>query len=396
MSSGPDFLARLQADAELGDGLRFDAPPADGRPAKLFLTGATGFLGAYLLDEWLRRTGMTAYCLVRAADAGAAQAKLRAHLEQCGLWDDRQAARVVAVAGDLAQPRLGLGKAEYARLAEEIDVVCHNGAWINAVLSYQDLKPVNVEGTRAILRFAGEARRKPLHYVSTLALFFGAAHANQPLAETDAPILDAGLRGGYKQSKWVAEQLVRNASARGLATAIYRPGRILGHSLSGVNANLQDIFCAILKACLRIGSYPEADTAIDITPVDYVSRAMVHLAQEEPCAGRAFHLRNPAPVAWNDLMGMIGGLGYPLRPLPHAEWRAEVERRSTAQAGEPFFRQLRLLLRSPIYLLSPDKPLYCGEATSARLAEAGIVCPRVDSGLLAVYLRYLRECGFLG
>ncbi len=394
--SNADFMAGLRADAEPGSHPGFDSPRVSGQPDKLLLTGATGFLGAYLLDEWLRQTGVTAYCLVRAPDTAAAQARLRLQLDRCGLWSDDRAGRIIAVPGDLARPQLGLDAAQYARLAEEIDVICHNGAWINALLSYQDLKPVNVEGTRAILRLAGEVRQKPLHYVSTLALFFGTGHTRQTLTETDVPVLDEGLRGGYKQSKWVAEQLVRNAGLAGLDTTIYRPGRILGHSHSGVNTNLQDIFCIILKACLKLGSYPAMDTVIDITPVDYISRAVVHLASSESRrTGEVFHLHNPTPVPWNQLMEMVRDLGYPLRPLPEEAWHSEVRRRSSAQAGESFFRQLRLLLRSPIYLFSPDKPLYCGEMTLNRLAEAGIVCPRVDAELLATYVGYLKDCGFI-
>lgn len=391
------ILNLLRADAELDPDIGFSAPPAPLVPGSVLLTGATGFLGAYLLHELLDQTNATVHCLVRAADADAACSRLQRHLEHCGLWREDLAARIVALAGDLARPRLGLADGEYARLAESIDAVYHNGAWINAFLSYADLKAVNVEGTRAILRFAGTARTKPVHYVSTLALFFGSAHAGRSLTEQAIPVLDAGLKGGYKQTKWVAEQLVRHAEARGLPTAIYRPGRILGHSQTGMNANLQDILCTILKACVQLGKYPEVDTGIDVTPVDYVSRAIVHLSlsQEGPAFGRAFHLRNPQPVDWGEFMGMVRNLGYPLAGLPYGQWLEEIRQYSARHPGESFYRQLRLLMRSPIYLFSPDKPQYCGEATTLRLAEANIVCPRVERELMATYLGYFARCGFL-
>lgn len=390
-------LNLLRADAELDPDIGFSAPPAPAAPAAILLTGATGFLGAYLLHELLDQTDAVVHCLIRAADADAAILRLRRHLENCGLWRENLAPRIAAVAGDLARPRLGLADGEYARLAERIDAVYHNGAWINAFLSYADLKAVNVEGTRAILRFAGTARTKPVHYVSTLALFFGSAHAGCPLAEETIPVLDAGLKGGYKQTKWVAEQLVRNAETRGLPTAIYRPGRIFGHSRTGTNANLQDILCTILKACVQLGTYPEVDTGIDITPVDYVSRAIVHLSlsEDQPAFGRAFHLRNPQPVGWGEFMGMVRNLGYPLAGLPYPQWVEEIRQYSARHPGESFYRQLRVLMRSPIYLFSPDKPQYCGEATRLRLAKADIVCPRVERDLLATYFGYFERCGFL-
>lgn len=386
---------QMRSDAELDAGINYAAPTADAEPGAVLLTGATGFLGAYLLDELLRRTDAVIHCLVRAADQEAAAARLRKHLRNLGLWREEAGRRVVAVAGDLSRPRLGLAEADYRRLAHDIDTIYHNGAWINALLPYADLKAVNVEGTREILRFAGTVRTKPVHYLSTLALFFGDAHARHPLAETDIPVLDEGLRGGYKQTKWVAEQLVRNAQARGLPAAIHRPGRILGHSQTGVNSNLQDVLCTVLKGCVLLGKAPDVDTVIDLTPVDYVSRAIVHLARSGEAYGRAFHLCNPRPIAWNALMDLVRDLGHPLESLPYPEWVEALRRHSAQNPGVSFYRQLRLLLRSPIYLFAQDKPLFSADATHRALAAASIDCPRIDRKLMAAYFAHFRQCGYL-
>jgi thioester reductase-like protein len=387
----------LRADAELGPEFEFrePAPPPGSAPEAIFLTGATDFLGAYLLDELLRETQADIYCLVRSTDPEAGLARLEAHLQTAGLWREADARRIVPVSGDLAHPRFGLADPDYQRLAERIDSVFHNGAWINAFLSYADLKTVNVEGTREILRFAGTARTKPFHYISTLALFFSHAHANRVLSETDEPLLDEGLRGGYKQTKWVAERLVRNAAARGLPSVVYRPGRIFGHSRTGFNANLNDVLCTVLKGCLQLGKYPDESVEIDITPVDYVSRGIVHLAKDPKSLGRIFHFCNPKPIAWNALMALLRELGHPLEGLPYSQWVEALKQHSAAHPKESFYRQLRLLMRSPIYLFSHDKPSSFGTETARRLAEASILCPPLDKDLMAVFMGYFQRCGYL-
>lgn len=385
----------LRSDAELDGDIGFSRPLSEHWrvPRAILLTGATGFLGAYLLDELLRETEADIFCLLRAADPAAAATRLHSHLRDYGLWREHLAGRIIPVVGDLSRPRLGLAEPDYQRLAREIDLIFHNGAWINAVLSYADLKPANVEGTREILRFAGTGHTKPVHYSSTLAIFLSRAHARREVLETTLPILDENLQGGYKQSKWVAEQLLRTAQARGLPAVIHRPGRILGHSRTGHNGNLRDIFCTLLKACVRLGKYPQQETGIDITPVDYVSRAMVGLARREDVFGRTFHLCNPEPVAWNTLMAGIGRLGYPLTGVHPAEWREEIERQAAQFPREPFYRQLKLLLRAPIRIFAEDKPLISTASTRQALGDG--VCPAVDDALLANYGAYFQRCGHL-
>ncbi|MFM8444568.1 MAG: thioester reductase domain-containing protein [Methylococcus sp.] len=390
-------LALMRADARLDPRLRFDGPRSEfeANPRAILLTGATGFLGAFLLEELLNLTGADVYCLVRAASAEAARTRLLDHLRASGVWRDDRAERLVALPGDLSKPSMGLSETDYAFIAERVDAIYHNGAWINALLSYEDLRAINVLGTAEVLRLAGTGSVKPIHYVSTLAIFFGDAHAGQVLTEDELPEADAGLKGGYKQSKWVAESLVREAGTRGLPTTVHRPGKILGHSGTGHNSNLRDTLCIVLKACVLIGAYPDVDSRIDVTPVDHVARAIVQLSREAGAPGRAFHICNPEPVAWTEFMGMVEDSDYPLARMAYPDWIDAIGRASACRPDEPVFRQLRLLLRSPIHLFANTKPHFSAEATHHRLRAAGLACPRLDASLMATYLAAFQRCGFL-
>ena len=128
---------------------------------------------------------------------------------------------MVPVCGDLARPRLGLSPEAFDSLAASIDVVYHNGAYVNFVYPYQVLKPANVGGTVEVLRLATQTKVKPLHFVSTVSVFDAPEYDSAspeyggPAIAEDHPLPAVGsLRGGYAQSKCVAEKLVRTAAER--------------------------------------------------------------------------------------------------------------------------------------------------------------------------------------
>jgi thioester reductase-like protein len=120
----------------------------------VFLTGATGFLGAFLLRRILAEyPSAIVWCLVRVGrhsaptDDDEARRRLRDHMVSYELWDEAQSARVRAIAGELSLDRFGLCSERFAALADEVDVIFHCGAWVNSLLSYQSLVKGNVVGT---------------------------------------------------------------------------------------------------------------------------------------------------------------------------------------------------------------------------------------------------------
>ncbi|MCB0583687.1 MAG: SDR family oxidoreductase, partial [Phaeodactylibacter sp.] len=98
--------------------------------------GATGFLGAYLLRELLQQTRARIYCLVRAADEQQAFERIRANLEQYGMFREENAGRIQALAGDISQPLLGLAPDQYDALADTIGAIYHNAAQVNFIFPY--------------------------------------------------------------------------------------------------------------------------------------------------------------------------------------------------------------------------------------------------------------------
>ncbi|PTL85183.1 myxochelin non-ribosomal peptide synthetase MxcG [Vitiosangium sp. GDMCC 1.1324] len=402
-SSG--LTAAMLADAELPEEIvpwrKAEEPAQDERSPRatslepqaplrqVLLTGATGFVGAYLLDELLRQTDARVVCLVRARDEAQAMERIRAAMTAWRLPTTRLAERVLAVPADLTQPWLGLGAARFHGLAAECDAVYHNAAVVSVVREYGSLQAVNVRGTRELLRLAAAVRHKPLHYVSTLAV---APQVNlSPEVPEDFVPAHPGLRDGYQQSKWVAERLVQQAAERGLPVAVYRLGRVVGAPDSAI-VNPQDLVWRILLAGIPAGALPQLDVGETWTPVDYVARALVRLSLV-PRPGAVFNLTPTPEVRLSEVFRWVRDYGYPVDLYPVPEWRARVaERTGNADNSTTLaFFDLRSGSAEPAFGLGPIR---CERVTQA-LAGSGITCPPSDRALLYRYLDYCVEHSLL-
>ena len=350
-----------------------------------------------MLDELLRGTSAAIYCLVRAADSEEGWLRVVNQLKATSLWRDSYADRIHAVAGDLQQPRFGMKEESFADLAGRIDVIFHNGGWINMAFPYERLKPVNVGGTIEVLRFAGLAQTKPVHFVSSIAVFFSGEHENgEVLKEADTPHYHESLKSGYSRSKWVADRLVADAQSRGLPASIYRPVRIMGHSRNGGGSDINDILPILLKGCVLLGSYPAFDIKITMVPVDYLCESIVHLAGRQESFGRAFHFFNPSPIPWVGLMKIFQESGYQLRELSYSQWWQELKQRARLDgSGEKeVLSRLVLALTAPHFLFY-KRPPFDNTNTREGLAGSGIICPPVNGELITAYISAWQKCGYL-
>lgn len=389
----------LESEAVLAPHFQPRSPAPWALPSEVLLTGATGFVGAFLLKALLERLPGRVHCLVRAAHPDEAMARLERHLRSYLLWDERLRERIVPLAGDLAKPGLGLAPGELEALGERLDAIYHCGAEVNFLYPYRALKAANVLGTEALLGLACVGRPKVFHHVSTLSVF--PPRPDGVLSEEDPLERSTGFRTGYAQSKWVAEKLVAQARERGVPVAIYRLGTITGDSVTGA-WNTSDFICRSLKSYIQLGVMPELDGTLDLIPADFVAKAMVHLSLRPGSPGKAFHFANPRAAPASVLPGLLGAVGHPLRRLPYARWfdelREDVRRsaRNALYTLVPFLRELGEAQDGP----GPIQPFARKARVDCRnteegLAGSGIECPPVDEALLRTYFRYFAQSGFL-
>lgn len=392
-----DAEATLDADIDAQEKLE----PYSSLPTTILLTGATGFLGAFLLHNLLKETQADIYCLVRAADRQSGAKRLQSTLESYGLWQDYFPYRIIPVLGDLTQPKLGLSDQEYQTLASQIDTIYHSAAFLNWVYPYSALKPSNVLGTKEVLRLACCDKVKPVHYVSTVAVFESTAYGKQIVTEAEQPAHSQGVYLGYSQSKWVAEKLVLEAGNRGLPVCIYRAPLISGDSQTG-SWFTDDFICRLFKGCLQMGTIPDLDYLVEMSPVDYISRAIVYLSSQPHLWGKTFHLMNPHSLHLSQLVNWLNTFGYSVRQIPYSQWLAQLQAipftaQNPLKPLFPFFSKSwsDTQLTLPELYQQDFKPQFNCQATLTALAGSSIVCPPIDSSLLNTYFSYFVQTKFL-
>jgi amino acid adenylation domain-containing protein/thioester reductase-like protein len=409
-----DFPSEAVLDPSVLPEGRGPDPDRIAQPREVVLTGSTGFLGAYLLGELLRRTDARIHCLVRAQDAKEGLDRIRRRMTAAGLWSPGAEARVVAVPGDLEQERWGLSEEDFTRLAGLADAIYHCGAWVNFTYPYAALKAANVGSTREALRLAGHVRTKPLHLVSSTAAV-SALGVTQTTGSTNPVVWEdeeyptyRGLFTGYGSTKWVAEQHVLEARRRGIPVNIYRPGTLAGDSRTGFG-NPRDMIWNMMKSCIQIGAVPEDPqraTSLDVTPVNYVAAAIVHLSLQPERIGGTFHFPNPRPLPWDEVYDFARAYGYTIQTVPFEEWDARLAAALGAGAGDaenalapfaPLIAWGRAGARSasgpPTQI--PREPRFDDRRTRAGLEGSGIVCPPLGEDLLRTLFDWLVGTGFL-
>lgn len=394
---GKERMAYLAREGDLP----FNIVPARGltfspqETRNVLLTGASGFLGAYILNELLETSSVHVYCLVRSKPGADSKARISSQLRNYRLWKDDpeyQAAwdqRVHVVPGDIILPRLGLADSAYEATAREIDCIIHSAAHVNFIYPYEALKTTNVLGLHEIIRFAFHGRIKPVHYLSTAAIW--PMGSEQTFYESDP--LDHGklLNLGYDEAKWVGEKCLINAMERGLPVARYRPGEVGGDSVTG-RCVLNHFLFASLRGFLQFGAMPAVDTFLDVAPVDYVAKAIVYMALRKNPLGRAFHLTNPRTRHMKEGTEFLRRLGYQFEDLPFDEVRRRLimSPNFSENALFPYQAVLESMDERSLQLPKYD----CGQ-TEAELEGSGIVCPPGDEKLFRTYLGYLRDVDFL-
>lgn len=390
--------AGMRADAVLPDDIR---PEPDAAPAALtgyrtiLLTGGTGYTGAFLLREFLDRSTASLNVLVRAQSPAQATERALANLREYGLAKPGDDERIVGVPGDTARPYLGMSKPDYHRVAGEAELIVHNAAISSWIVPYDKIKPTNVFGALEVLRLACRQQIKAVHFVSTVGVYpghQGEQHwPEQRLTDAEEVV------GGYRQSKWVADNLMLAARERGIPTHVHRLGAITGSQMSG--ACSPDTFINhLLKGCIQLGAYLDYDLLLDLVPVDYCAAAIAHIALSGTPQPTVFNIPSSSPSSMNDIFELVVRLGYPLRRLPYQQWyRALTEAIERGEENE-------LSVYLPLFGRNEpaaevgyqgSRPIFGTDNLRSALAGSGIACHPVDEELFARYLSYFVSTGYL-
>ncbi|WP_036503986.1 carboxylic acid reductase [Nocardia aobensis] len=401
-------------------------PPASSPPRTVLLTGANGYLGRFLCLEWLDRLDAcdgTLICVIRGRDAEAARARLDEAFDSGDpvlLQRYRELAqrRLTVLPGDIAEPNFGLDDDRWRELTETVDLVVHSAALVNHVLPYDQLFGPNVVGTAEVVRLAITARRKPVTYLSTVAVASQVDHFTEDgdiRGTSPERVIDGGYANGYGNSKWAGEVLLREAhDLCGLPVAVFRSDMILAHSEFAGQFNLPDMFTRLLLSVLATGLAPEsfyrpaadgsrARAHYDGLPADFTAAAITALGPGADGGFETFDVLNPHDdgIGLDTFVDWLVDDGHRItRITDYADWLGRFE---TALRALPE-RQRRHSVLPLLHAFRRPAPAIAGSALPAERFRAAVRAagtgpdgdiPHLSRELIGKYVRDLTAAGLL-
>jgi NAD(P)-dependent dehydrogenase (short-subunit alcohol dehydrogenase family) len=262
-----------------------------------FVTGATGFIGRNLVEQLLEREG-TIYVLVREGSRGRLE-------ELKSRWGARQG-RIVPVTGDLSQEKLGCAD-RIEELRGEIDHFFHLAAIYDMTADAESQRIANVEGTRQAVELAEALEAKRFHMVSSIA---AAGLYKGTFTEDMFEEAEKIENHPYFQTKHESERVVREECE--VPWRVYRPGIVVGHSETGEMDKIDGPYYFFKLLQRARNALPQwfpgvgvEGRKINIVPVDFVAKAMDHLAHLDGFDGQAFHVTDPNPLTAGQVINVF-------------------------------------------------------------------------------------------
>ncbi|KAI0942043.1 putative NRPS-like protein biosynthetic cluster [Taiwanofungus camphoratus] len=311
--------AEIEAMIEKYTALLPPAPAASaekrGAGAVVLLTGSTGALGAHILalllaDARVRRV----YALNRGARLAERQ---KAAFDAAELPAD-VGPKLVLLSGDFGREDLGLGPGVLDELRASVTHVVHNAWRVDFNLALASFE-THVAAAVRLLALAPRARYL---FTSSVSVAGGWRGAGGKGSVPEAPLGNARIpagSSGYGMGKYVVEEVLAAARARGLRTTSLRIGQISGSRKSGA-WNTAEWVPSIVKSSVALGCLPELDGVVSWVPMDTVAAAAAEtlFAAEAPALVNISH---PRPITWRAALSAVNKELAPALPfVPLDAW----------------------------------------------------------------------------
>ncbi|WP_433602474.1 carboxylic acid reductase [Nocardia sp. CA-135953] len=393
----------------------------------VLLTGATGFLGRYLLLEWLERmnaVGGQVICLVRGKSDADARTRLDATFDNgdpdlVAHFGKLAEETLEVLAGDKAQADLGLDRESWQRLAATVDLIVDPAALVNHMLPYSQLFGPNVGGTAELIRLAITTKIKPFVYISTMAV---GTQVDPSAFTEDADIriasptrrIDDTYANGYANSKWGGEILLRAAHELcGLPVTVFRSNMILAEPTYAGQLNVPDMFTRLMLSLAQTGIAPGSFYELDVNgqrqrahydglSVDFVAEAVAVLGGRHD-GYRTYHVMNPHDdgIGLDEYVDWLIDAGCPIQRI--ADYEDWCRRFEAALRGLPEEQRQNSLLplmsvfRRPLVPTRGVPGLVERFRAAVRDAKIGPDkdIPGITAPIIAKYVADLRLLGLL-
>ena len=288
----------------------------------IFLTGATGYLGSYLVAGLLTEHRDTLNLLVRAKTEQEARERLWTSLQLHFAFPEFLEflnTRVRIFRGDLTSDLFGLSDDEYHALVDSTDSLIHCAASLNRKSEKQCLN-VNLRGTLEAIQLARRAQNRHglrrYSHVSTVAV--AGKRQNEIVTEDAAIDWSRSDYDPYARTKKFCEHMA-NQLLPDVPKTIFRPAIILGDSRRGDTSQFDMVQAFHVLAQMPVLPL-RPDDKIDIVPANYVGKAIVNIHQKDAPAHGIYHLSSgTGSQTYHELTDVLAQAGGRMRPT-YSPW----------------------------------------------------------------------------
>ena len=377
----------------------------------VLLTGFTGFLGAHVLDSFMKKETGTIYCLIRSKNNMSAKERLYnvLHFYFENKYDDLVDKRIIVIDGDISFDNFGLSEEDYKSLGKNVNTIVHSAAIVKHYGMYEDFKNSNIVGTQNIVNFANSFNLRLLH-ISTLSVsgnnFADGSnidnHFGKDVNFTECDFyIGQTLYGIYAETKFIAEKIVLDAIVDNkLEACILRMGNLTSRFSEGKfqQNHFENAFVNRFKSFLQIGYVPDymLNLYAEFTPIDFCGDAIIEIARHFNKNYTVFHLMNEKRVYLDRLFEMMKSLGINLEIVSEKKF-IEIINNILADNDKKMYIEgiINDFDKKNKHLVYESEVKVKCDFSKEFLHKIGFDWPFIDINYIKNYFQYLKNIGYL-
>ncbi|OBR12923.1 Male sterility protein [Colletotrichum higginsianum IMI 349063] len=377
-----------------------DFAPVESAPrSSIAVTGVTGSLGAHIVTKLAADPSVkTIYCLTRASSDADAARRVKSSLVQRRLYHALPAAsrrKLVALAADLADPKLGLSDDAYRQVKQDLRLVIHAAWSVNFNMRLSSFEKSNIAGVKHLIDLcrqaggddAGSSSSAPASFNFCSSVSTVVRSTTLPVPES-VPDLEWAQGMGYAQSKVVAEHLCARATKAGIKARVLRIGQIVADTRHGV-WNATEAIPLMLQTAITVGALPKLSETPSWLPVDTVAQGVVDISLSE-ADGVFANVANPKMFSWSDdLLPALRAAGLEFEEVEPKEWVRRLRASNPDPTANPPIKLVDFFAsKYDKDEFAPSKTYVTDNACS--LSPALAQAPVLDQQLVDNFVRYFK------
>lgn len=373
-------------------------------PRNILLTGATGFLGIHILQEFLKREPGKIYCIVKDDPGITAKTKLYQKLNYYfgNKYDKLIDKRIIVLTGNITEPAFDLNQDNLLELANSVDVVINSAANVSHYGNYNDFYNTNVKSVKNIIDFCKSFNKK-LYHISTTSVSGTKLDTSFPMLNKqdiikfDESSLYVGqnLDNVYIHSKFEAESLILDAISKRLDGYILRMGNLMPRYKDGVfQENISsNAFINRIISFIKIGTIPDyiLDEPIELTPVDYAAKAIYKIITNSNNTNRIFHLYNHKLINTSKIVNIAKRYNFNIEVLSEELFKEKINNILKSEKSNDLLANLSKDFDNDLHLDYKNDIILTSNFTIRYLRKTFFRWPKISNRYLIKFIKMIRR-----